>query len=296
MALEAAELLAAAAYLRLRGVAGGAAPPPSPPRADAAALSPALSRLATLELAAELATLASMDVSVAGAASAAELAAALPAPGAAPREMNYVIAASFGIEALVVGTVLSTRPTWLSATHGHGLPAVGAALAAGEAAGTVALFAMAPAAAQARVRRLLPRPSACSPRSARSPPARCSSRSPGAAVALVVGALLANDVAASLLAEAQGALTPAAHYARVNAAGNIARRAGNAATALLGPSSASRPACRSAPPARSCSPGRRCSRPSSRRAVGGVRRDSRRRGKSARSPRACASASRGARS
>jgi hypothetical protein len=158
MALEAAELLAAAAYLRLRGVAGGAAPPPSPPRADAAALSPALSRLATLELAAELATLASMDVSVAGAASAAELAAALPAPGAAPREMNYVIAASFGIEALVVGTVLSTRPTWLSATHGHGLPAVGAALAAGEAAGTVALFAMAPAAAQARVRRLLPAP------------------------------------------------------------------------------------------------------------------------------------------
>jgi hypothetical protein len=151
--------------------------------------------------------------------------------------INYLIAITFAIQALMIGSILSTGPILIYLIYGLPLQNVGYIFAGGETIGTVALMFLVSSENQKAVRKFFPGPFNMiiiigSLGALALLLAVNDIRLTIAALTIIMGL---NDFGTSLTAEAQGATVAAEDYARINMLGNVARRMGNMVTAVLGP-------------------------------------------------------------
>lgn len=144
-----------------------------------------------------LASAMQMDLSLAPAATPASkgglaVAAAAPLPPPPLAWISYIFVATYAVQALCIGCVLSTAPLLFYSVYGLRLSWVGLLFGAGEAVGALLLLALVPASRQQRLRRVFrvrAAPAASShagllPALAarlHSPPAACTRRSPSGA-------------------------------------------------------------------------------------------------------------------
>ncbi|KAF8060518.1 STP7 [Scenedesmus sp. PABB004] len=160
------------------------------------------------------------------------------AGGDAPSWISCVIALTFCIQALLIGTILSSAPVLLSRQLGLGVLHVGFAFAVGEGLGSAALLYGATPRGQAAVRAVLPQPLALLAiltTLGATAVALPLAGGPRVAMAALIAIMALNDVGTSMCAEAQGATLPARHYQRMNVAGNMLRRIGNTLTCSSAP-------------------------------------------------------------
>eukprot|EP00887_Chlorella_sp_A99_P003623 scaffold7.g3623.t1 len=151
--------------------------------------------------------------------------------------ISYVVVATFAVQALCIGCVLSTAPILYHNTYQLDLSCVGLLFGAGETAGTLILLARVPASRQQRLRRIFRAPVNLMVTLAL---VGCTTLlyivpSRWVAMAATVSVMALNDLATSMCTELQGGSVHEAHYLGINVAGNLARRVGNTCTALLGP-------------------------------------------------------------
>jgi hypothetical protein len=151
--------------------------------------------------------------------------------------INYLIAFTFAVQALMIGTILSTAPFLIYLEYGMPMQNVGYIFAGGETIGTIALMLLVSAENQAAVRKYFPGPfnMLIIIGSLGGVALLLAVQNVGLTVAVITIIMGLNDFGTSLTAEAQGATVAAEDYARVNMLGNVARRVGNMVTAAVGP-------------------------------------------------------------
>eukprot|EP00961_Rhodomonas_salina_P032936 443554-Rhodomonas_salina.1 len=152
--------------------------------------------------------------------------------------VNYLIAVTMGVEAIVIGYNLSIGPIFVLNEFKQNTTTIGILFAAGAASGTVAAVTFTLTDAGERImRRLLP-----SPWDIYVPMAGIATAVLVAAVPVfevhVLGLILImafNDLAATILTEVQGAIATNKAYSFVGPFGQIVRRSLNVVTAVTGP-------------------------------------------------------------
>lgn len=157
-----------------------------------------------------------------------------------PSWISLVVAVTFAVQALLIGSLLSAAPLLVADSMGFGAWHVGLTFAAGEALGSAALLASSTAAGQAAIRRILPMPlcllavlAGMSCLALLLPLVTSVSNNLAlVCIALVMGL---NDVGTSMSGECQGATLPERHYHSVNVMGNTLRRVGNTVTCVAAP-------------------------------------------------------------
>lgn len=149
--------------------------------------------------------------------------------------INYVVAMTFAVQALMIGTVLSTGPILLYADYGLPIQYIGLLFGFGEFLGTLAMLFLIPHKSIAR--NIVPGPfniigvqvtigiMAC----------MLALRIPYLSMTLISLIMGLNDFGTSLTSETQGATIAPDLYPKINMLGNVSRRLGNTATAILGP-------------------------------------------------------------
>lgn len=151
--------------------------------------------------------------------------------------INYLIAITFAIQALMIGSILSTGPILIYLIYGLPLQNVGYIFAGGETIGTIALMFLVSGENQKAVRKFFPGPfnMIIIIGSLGVFALLLAAKNIGLTIAALTIIMGLNDFGTSLTAEAQGATVAAEDYARINMLGNVARRMGNMVTAVLGP-------------------------------------------------------------
>ncbi|WIA09730.1 hypothetical protein OEZ85_009109 [Tetradesmus obliquus] len=157
-----------------------------------------------------------------------------------PSWISLVVAVTFAVQALLIGSLLSAAPLLVADSMGFGAWHVGLTFAAGEALGSAALLASSTAAGQAAIRSILPMPlcllavlAGMSCLALLLPLVTSVSNNLAlVCIALVMGL---NDVGTSMSGECQGATLPERHYHSVNVMGNTLRRVGNTVTCVAAP-------------------------------------------------------------
>lgn len=149
--------------------------------------------------------------------------------------INYVVAITFAIQALMIGTVLSTGPILLHVEYGIPLQYIGLLFGFGEFLGTLAMLFLIPH--KSRMRTFVPGPfniicvlftmgvMACT----------IALDMPYLSMTLISLIMGLNDFGTSLTAETQGATIAPPLYPKLNMLSNVSRRLGNTMTAILGP-------------------------------------------------------------
>jgi len=151
--------------------------------------------------------------------------------------INYMVVATFAIQALCIGTILSTAPILLFENYGFDPRWTGLVFGCGELLGTIALFSFVPVSTQKKVRRYFPGPLnvLIIVGSLGILTVLLAINSLGSSIAFILLIMGLNDFGTALTAEAQGATVASEHYPRMNALSNISRRVGNTVTAAVGP-------------------------------------------------------------
>ena len=149
--------------------------------------------------------------------------------------INYAVAFTFAVQALMIGSILSTGPILLYTEYRVPLQYVGFLFGFGEFLGTLAMFYLIPG--NSYLRNLVPGPFNIIVVQATIGTMACmlGLHVPILSMALMSFIMGLNDFGTSLIAETQGATISAKSYPRINMIGNVSRRAGNTLTAILGP-------------------------------------------------------------
>jgi hypothetical protein len=151
--------------------------------------------------------------------------------------INYMIVATFAIQALCIGVILSTAPILLLEEYDFDVRWIGLVFGCGEILGTIALFSFVPVSTQMKVRRYFPGPLnvLIIVGSLGILAVLLVINTLGSSVAFILLIMGLNDFGTALTAEAQGATVASENYSRMNALSNIGRRVGNTVTAAVGP-------------------------------------------------------------
>jgi hypothetical protein len=151
--------------------------------------------------------------------------------------INYMVVVTFAVQALCIGTILSTAPILLFSEYYFDVSFIGLVFGGGEVLGTIALFFFVPVSSQMAVRKYFPGPlnMLITVGMLGTLALLLAIHTLGSSIVFIVLIMGLNDFGTALTAEAQGATVAPQHYSRVNSLSNIARRLGNTATAALGP-------------------------------------------------------------
>lgn len=149
--------------------------------------------------------------------------------------INYVVAMTFAVQALMIGTVLSTGPILLYADYGLPIQYIGLLFGFGEFLGTLAMLFLIPHKSIAR--NFVPGPFNIIGIQATIGTMACmlTLRIPYLSITLISLIMGLNDFGTSLTSETQGATISPDLYPKINMLGNVSRRLGNTITAILGP-------------------------------------------------------------
>lgn len=149
--------------------------------------------------------------------------------------INYVVALTFAVQALMIGCVLSTGPILLYSEYSLPLEYIGLLFGFGEFLGTLALIYLIPH--KSHLRNFVPGPFNIIVVQATIGTMACMLALHVRTLSMVLVSLIMglNDFGTSLIAETQGATVSPSLYSRINMLGNVSRRTGNTVTAILGP-------------------------------------------------------------
>lgn len=151
---------------------------------------------------------------------------------------SYVIALTFCLQALLIGTVLSSAPLIVTQVLRLDVLHVGLAFGAGEAVGSAALVAACTPLGRARLQRALPTPLGLIFVLAvlgASALLLALVRARSVALLLLVAIMALNDVGTSMSGECLGNTLAPRWFLRLNALSNILRRFGNTVTCTTAP-------------------------------------------------------------